>query len=106
MEKTGKSYQHSDHRQYHIHLKGSGQITLRSSWFHWECTHISPTPGMQWIPPNLSEETDNQGEQQTIVENYKPAFSNIIEPSHHQLQDALDVYLVTQALVHMVCLNI
>ena len=34
---------------------------------------------MQWIPQNLPEETDNQGEQQTQVKNHEPVLPNIIE---------------------------
>ena len=84
---------------------GSGQTTLRNKHFLQKCTHINLTPGLQWLPQNLPDETDNQGEEQTLVENHEPVLSNIIEDKTSAIKRTITKYCIPCALTNLQSFN-
>lgn len=84
---------------------GSGQTTLRNKHFPQECTHINLKTGLQWLPQNLPDETDNQGEEQTLVENHVPVLPNIIEDKTSAIKRTITKYCILCALTNLQSFN-
>ena len=60
---------------------------------------------MQWLPQNLPDETDNQGEQQTLVENHEPVVPNIIEDEPSAIKRTIKQYCIPCALKNLQSFN-
>ena len=84
---------------------GSGQTTLRNKHFPQECTHINVKTKLQRLPQNLPDETDNQGEEQTLVENHEPVLSNIIEDKTSAIKRTITKYCIPCALTNLQSFN-
>ena len=60
---------------------------------------------MQWLPQNLPDETDNQGEEQTLVENHEPVLPNIIEDEPSAIKRTITKYCIPRALKNLQSFN-